>query len=1071
MATYKCKMCGGSFEIKEGMTVCECEYCGTSQTLPRSDSEQLLNMFNRANHFRQQCEFDKAAEIYERMTAQSDDPEVYWSLVLCRYGIEYVDDPLTKKKIPTCHRTQYKSILEDADYNQALTLADTMQRSIYQQEAQYIDSVQKGILEISNKEQPFDVFICYKESDENGRRTPDSVLAQELYYGLVNEGFKVFFSRITLESKLGTEYEPYIFAALNSAKVMVVVGTRPEYFNAVWVRNEWSRYLMLMQNDRSRTLIPAYKDMDPYDLPEALSMFQAQDMSKLGFMQDLIRGIKKIAKDDDPVKTVVKETVVQSAPVNSSAAPLLKRAAIFLGDSDWNSANEYCEKVLDIDPENAQAYLYKVLAKMHISSEDMMSIAYLDDFLDTSKYVDNDPDYKKAYKFGDSAMHIRLDDFRQSMIYNGAVRAMQVAKNDDEFRHAAKGFDLLADFRDSREKSSQCEENAKEYIYTQAVDALRNAKTDKDIDAAAAIFSRVPDHQDSEAMITECGEKAKEYIYTQAVDALWNAKTDKDFDAAAAIFSRVPDHKDSEAMITECGEKAKEYLYTTACVSLEKADSTSGYLTAKKMFQNPRIKDYRDTAEKTKEAKTLAEMQEIYENASRKAHTADSDGQKEAARLFESISDFKDSADRAQICWDKAAEYDKAAKRKKHIINTLAVSGSLCAAFLVVLFTVIIPAVKYNNGLKAIESGEYDKAVVIFQELGNYKDSVDQITVAQNSKAYDSAVELLNAGKYEEAISAFNSLGDFSDSPSQKTKATELKNQRDYDNAMALLNEGKYEEAISAFTTLNGFSDSSSQITKATELKNQRDYDNAMALLNEGKYEEAISAFTTLNGFSDSSSQITKATELKNQRDYDNAMTLLNEGKYEEAISAFNALWNFQDSASKAVYAHAERTKAGAFSVGDTIIFGDYSWIVLEKTDNSALILAKDILFNKAYNDEYTSVTWEDCTLRKYLNGDFYNSFSDEERAMIQEVTNSNPDNPVYMSKGGNDTKDKIYLLSIDEAEGLSGDILKAKMFWWLRSPGGYSCAAEVYSDGVVHTFGGSVRSEAGVRPALNLKF
>ncbi|MBR4345772.1 MAG: TIR domain-containing protein [Oscillospiraceae bacterium] len=930
MATYKCKMCGGSFEIKEGMTVCECEYCGTSQTLPRSDSEQLLNMFNRANHFRQQCEFDKAAEIYERMTAQSDDPEVYWSLVLCRYGIEYVDDPLTKKKIPTCHRTQYKSILEDADYNQALTLADTMQRSIYQQEAQYIDSVQKGILEISNKEQPFDVFICYKESDENGRRTPDSVLAQELYYGLVNEGFKVFFSRITLESKLGTEYEPYIFAALNSAKVMVVVGTKPEYFNAVWVRNEWSRYLMLMQNDRSRTLIPAYKDMDPYDLPEALSMFQAQDMSKLGFMQDLIRGIKKIAKDDDPVKTVVKETVVQSAPVNSSATPLLKRAAIFLGDSDWNSANEYCEKVLDIDPENAQAYLYKVLAKLHITSEGDMLSAYYDSFLDSKKYIDRDPDYKKAYKYGDDGMKSKLTDFHNAMIYNGALKAMGTAKTDEEYRRVAEGFNIVADFKDSREKSLQCEENAKEYIYTQAVDALRNAKTDKD------------------------------------------------FDAAAAIFSRVPDHKDSEAMITECGEKAKEYLYTTACVSLEKADSTSGYLTAKKMFQNPRIKDYKDTAEKTKEAKTLAEMQEIYENASTKAHTADADGLKEAARLFESISDFKDSADRARICWGKAAEYDKAAKRK-HIINTLAVSASLCAAFLVVLFTVIIPAVKYNNGLKAIESGEYDKAVVIFQELGNYKDSVDQITVAQNSKAYDSAVELLNAGKYEEAISAFNSLGDFSDSPSQ----------------------------------------------------------------------------------------ITKATELKNQRDYDNAMALLNEGKYEEAISAFNALGNFQDSASQAAYA-----KIKAVSVGDTIIFGDYSWIVLEKTDNSALILAKDVLFEKAYNDEDKEVTWEECTLRKYLNGGFYNSFSDEERAMIQEVTNSNPDNADSGTNGGNDTKDKIYLLSIDEAKGLSGDILKATAWWWLRSPGENSMrAAEVMSNGDVDSFGNYVYCVMGVRPALNLKF
>jgi len=203
MAIFKCKMCGGSLEVTEGMTVCECEYCGTQQTLPKTDNEQNLNMANRANHFRQQCEFDKAMEIYERLLNNSDgDAEIYWSIVLCRYGIEYVDDPLTKKKIQTCHRTQYKSILEDTDYLEAISHADTQQKMLYQNEAQYIDSVQKGILEISNKEEPFDVFICYKESDESGRRTQDSVLAQELYYQLVREGFKVFFSRITLEGKL-----------------------------------------------------------------------------------------------------------------------------------------------------------------------------------------------------------------------------------------------------------------------------------------------------------------------------------------------------------------------------------------------------------------------------------------------------------------------------------------------------------------------------------------------------------------------------------------------------------------------------------------------------------------------------------------------------------------------------------------------------------------------------------------------------------------------------------------------------------------------------------------------------
>ena len=78
------------------------------------------------------------------------------------------------------------------------------------------------------------------------------------------------------------------------AMVMVVLGTKPEYFNAIWVKNEWSRYLSLIKQGQKKMLIPAYKDMDPYELPEEFSHLQAQDMSRLGFMQDLIRGIKKI---------------------------------------------------------------------------------------------------------------------------------------------------------------------------------------------------------------------------------------------------------------------------------------------------------------------------------------------------------------------------------------------------------------------------------------------------------------------------------------------------------------------------------------------------------------------------------------------------------------------------------------------------------------------------------------------------------------------------------------------------------------------------------------------------------
>ena len=139
MPAFNCKKCGAPLEITEGMTVCECEFCGVTQTLPRTTSDQVINMFNRANHFRQQCEFDKAADIYERLLAQEDgDSEIHWSLVLCRYGIEYVDDPATGKKIPTCHRASFEKLSADENFSLAMEYADVIAQRQYRAEAREI---------------------------------------------------------------------------------------------------------------------------------------------------------------------------------------------------------------------------------------------------------------------------------------------------------------------------------------------------------------------------------------------------------------------------------------------------------------------------------------------------------------------------------------------------------------------------------------------------------------------------------------------------------------------------------------------------------------------------------------------------------------------------------------------------------------------------------------------------------------------------------------------------------------------------------------------------------------------
>ena len=515
MAIFKCKMCGGSLDINNNETVATCEYCGTQQTLPKLDDDRKANLYDRANHFRRNNEFDKAMSIYEQILNEDNtDAETYWSLVLCRYGIEYVEDPTSRKRIPTVNRAQFTSIFDDEDYKSALQYADEHQKEVYEKEADIINEIQKGILAISQKEEPFDVFICYKETDNNGRRTLDSVLATELYHELKREGFKVFFSRITLEDKLGIAYEPYIFAALNSAKVMVVLGTKPEYFNAVWVKNEWSRYLALIKNGARKMLIPAYKDMDPYDLPEEFSHLQAQDMSKLGFMQDLIRGIKKIVEADAPKATFVKENVIIGG--NVSSAPLLRRAFIFLEDGDWNSADEYCEKVLDIDPENAQAYLGKLMAELHVKKQDELK--------DCSQPFDERNNYQKAVRFADDSLksvimgyieHIiaRNENRRLAGMYNRAKGLMSAAHTENTYKEAGNFFKTISNYLDSAELAEECYNKAEEIKKDEILSKGNKVMTGTNIsnyEYAIKQFESISGWRDADEKILLCKKRIEE---------------------------------------------------------------------------------------------------------------------------------------------------------------------------------------------------------------------------------------------------------------------------------------------------------------------------------------------------------------------------------------------------------------------------------------------------------------------------------------------------------------------------------------------------------------------------------
>lgn len=332
---FECKYCHAKLTVEDSQRVVLCNYCGTEQALPCGLAlPDRASQFERANHHRQNGDFDRAMEIYNKiLDKNADDAEAYWSLLLCRFGVVYVKDAGGYK--PTINRMQRTSILADEDYRAACKHADAEQREIYMREAGKINDIQRRYLQIVESERPFDVFICFKDEPKG------KAFGQDFYNLLTSRGYRVFFSAATLKSLAGEEYEPYIYAALQSARVMIVIATGAENVNSPWVKNEWQRFLLLMREDKGRLLIPAVSGMRPEELPADFSHLEAVSLNEMtGAAILLERTNATVHKEEQQV-----------------ALPEVVRGNIELEDGEWAVAQRWFEQALNANPRSGEAYL------------------------------------------------------------------------------------------------------------------------------------------------------------------------------------------------------------------------------------------------------------------------------------------------------------------------------------------------------------------------------------------------------------------------------------------------------------------------------------------------------------------------------------------------------------------------------------------------------------------------------------------------------------------------------------------------------------------------------------------
>ena len=715
MAIIKCKMCGGDIELSADKTFGTCEYCGSTMTLPKVDDDQRAAAFNRGNHFRRIGEFDKALAVYERIVQEDDtDAEAHWCCALCRFGIEYVEDPATYEWLPTCHRASFDSFLEDVDYLAALKYSDGVTRRQYQKDGAKIAEVQRGILATSQHEEPFDVFICYKETDDNGNRTKDSIIAQDIYYQLTEQGRRVFFARITLEDKAGAQFEPYIFAALHSARVMIVVGTSPEHFNAVWVKNEWSRFLSLMKKDRHKLLLPCYRDMDPYDLPEQLSVLQSYDMSKIGFIQDLNRGVAKVLDAEKKPEVLV----AAPAPGGSNASALLKRGDMALEDGEWEKADGFYEEVLNQNAECAEAYLGKALAASHCKSLD----DYVQGLLKQTKGISAEK--LQAIERSDVHIYDAIQKYRipghleerdiaalyhYDLTYSSVLSywKIQIQQADQTFS-ANKLIGRALRFASGNCKT-KLEKAKRDYVYELKARAAEAEKADaasiERVRSAYAKHLKEADEQVKQLhqQILQQQEQQKanrlEQDYQVACSQMNLARTYNDFTSVKHQFLELGNYKDSAKLMQLCQEKEKKCLTAIArkkrikvCLCLAAVLAIAAILLVELVIK-PSI---------------------TYKQAERLLESGDYEG---AEKMFASLGEYKDAEENARY------------------------------------------AERYAEAEAFLEAGNYDSAAWRFGLLGDYRDAAERVLMTR----YAEAEALLESGNRLGAARAFEQAGDYLD--------------------------------------------------------------------------------------------------------------------------------------------------------------------------------------------------------------------------------------------------------------------------------------------------------------------
>lgn len=504
---YICECCGGEVKpVEDQPGMGKCAYCRRLQPIPQLKNRDWDEKFRRAEECRKRNEFSDALEILKGLlNDQPNNAELNWYAALCTYGIEYTKDEYEDEYKPTIHRYSVKPFKDCMYYREAVKNSSGEMLKYYKDEgnkiSEYLEEVEKQV----ENEKPFDVFISFKNKikDENGKETAetqDTAYAYEIYNVLTERNeFKVFFSPETLGKKSVQEYEPIIYRALESSKIMILVGSRREYLESAWVKNEWTRYVEMEDEDkrqrkspRDHNLCPAVFNGLPEEiLPEVLYKKYARTQ----------RIDTTSASWPEKLKASIRDIMSKFAPPAPVAVPSQSDGSDLTAIKE-DQYNEACQKA-----EIAQKQVGERAVNNYKRAAEMLK--KLGSFKDSRELAKK---YERAAN--DAQMEMRYQETleKESYIPHGNYTEMS-----RQYKLLASEMYDIGDYREAKESAEKYDRLSVEYAEKAEEEERKRIEHEKEInyDNAKRLMSEA-------AAKEKIGEDSLS-LYYGAVSALENA--------------------------------------------------------------------------------------------------------------------------------------------------------------------------------------------------------------------------------------------------------------------------------------------------------------------------------------------------------------------------------------------------------------------------------------------------------------------------------------------------------------------------------------------------------------------